>query len=439
MKRNENCGLFGICGDKECFLHLRTGAFNLQHRGQKFSGIATCDDEKICCRTEPGLLKPSFPKKDKENFKGSMGIAHVSLKEPQPLIVEESNLGKFAIAFSGNIANQEELEIKYDILPSRDKAKATEVLAKIIRQSKSFPEGIKKVSKEVRGGWVITILIPKEGVYVARDTYGLSPSVLGKSIDGCAVSSESVALNKIGMNIVRDVKPGEIALIERNGFQTVEQIESKRRAYCSFEWAYTARISSIIEGIPVKRARANMGAMLSREDDVEADIVAGVPMSGIGHALGYAQKAGIPFEEVFEYNRYSDRSYTPLDQKERDEVAGEKLALIEETIKGKRIVLADDSIVRGTQLRKLIFQLKEAGAKEVHLRIACPPLIAPCRYTISTRTSEELMARRHSVEEARKMIGATTLRHNAIDDFVAAIGLPKKDLCLACFTGEYPL
>jgi len=437
MKIEENCGIFGFCGNTECFSFLEKGAFNLQHRGQKFCGISTSDTKEIYWKPPlPGLVKENFGEKDREKFKGNRGIIHVGLKEPQPLLVEKSKLGKFAVAFSGRISNQEELEERYNILSSLNPA--IEILARIIRKNGSFVEGLEEINKEVEGGWAIAVLTQKGEIFTARDPYGFRPFVLGKSITGCAVASESVALNKIGMDIIRDVKPGEIVSLEPNGFRTVGKIESPREAYCTFEWGYVAHISTIIEGISVKRVRANMGAELAKEDNIEADIVAGVPMSGIGYAIGYAKESGIPYDEVFGWNRYSDRSYPRLIQKEREAVAEEKLSEISETIKGNRIILLDDSIVRGTQIRKLIFRLRKQGAKEVHLRIACPPLIYPCQYNLSTRTREELIANRCSIEEIRKMIGATTLRYNSIDAFIRAIGLPRKKLCLACFTGDYP-
>lgn len=432
------CGIFGFCGNSGCFKLLRTGAFNVQHRGQKFAGIATCGEKGVIHqRVLPGLFKPNFSEATSEELSGLMGISHVSLKEPQPFLVDKSRLGSFVVCFSGNFINQGELEEKYDIFSS--KSPATEILARIIRQSESFEQGIEKIANIVKGGWAIAILVPGKGIYAARDNYGFRPMTLGKSIEGCAVSSESVALNKIGMRVVRDIKPGEIVLVEKNGFQVVSELESPRKAFCVFEWIYTARISSILEGIPVKRVRMNLGAKLAENDDVVGDITAGVPMSGIGSALGYAQRSGIPYDEVLEYNRYSDRSYVPITQDERAEIAAEKLSEIEYSLRGKKIILLDDSIVRGTQIRKLIFRLKEMGVAEVHLRISAPPLLSPCRYNISTRTSEELIARTHKVDEIRKIIEAKTLKFNSIDALIDAIGLPEEDLCLACFTGEYPL
>lgn len=428
------CGIYGICQNKECAPSLMNGIFQLQHRGQRFCGMNTSDEKKLYFKEpSPGLVKQGL---SPVGFKGEMGIAHVSLEERQPLLVEKSKLGEFAIAFSGKICNQEKLEEEYEIFSSR--APSTEILAKIIRRNSTFVEGIEEIFKIVKGGYSLVIISPKEGIYAARDPYGFRPCVIGKRDQKFAVASESVALEKIGMKVIRDLEPGEIILITKNGFQTLNRL-MEREAFCSFEWAYFARISSVLEGIPVKRARKNMGKALALNDNVKADLVAPVPFSGVGHALGYTRASGLPYEEVFEYNRYSDRGFLRLTQKERDETSEEKLSEIEESIKGKRIILIDDSIVRATQIRKLVFRLKDKGAKKVHVRIASPPLVAPCRYNISTRQSAELVATDHSIEEIKEMIGATTLKYNSLEDFVKAIGLPKEKLCLACFGEEYPI
>lgn len=440
----DNCGIFAFSGSSDCsdcFSFLETGGFNLQHRGQKFCGVCLSNGEEIFWQTpKPSLVKEVFQTLSKERIKGSAGMVHVGVKEPQPFFVDRpTKLGRFAVAFSGRLINQEELEKEYNVISSLDPS--IQILAKIILETEDFVSGIKRINQKVRGGWAIAIINEQGKIWAARDSYGFRPLILGKSIDGCAVSSESVSLEKINMEIIRDVRPGEIITLEPNGFATLDQIENKRRAFCSFEWAYIAHISSIIEDIPVKRAREKLGAELAKidqQDNLIADLVAAVPMSGIGYAIGYAKLSGIPYDEVLAWNRYSDRSYPRLIQSERDAVAEEKLSVISESIKGKKIVLLDDSIVRGTQIRKLIFWLKDKGAKEVHLRIACPPLIAPCYYNVSTRTKEELIANNHLVEEIGKMIGATTLRYNTIEAFVRAIGLPKNKLCLACFNGEYP-
>jgi amidophosphoribosyltransferase len=258
------------------------------------------------------------------------------------------------------------------------------------------------------------------------------------------------------MEILRDVRPGEIVLIDENGFQTMGQVDSPRRAHCAFEWAYTASIDSVIEGVYVQEARNNLGKKLAQRDIDEgglvADIVAAVPMSGIGHALGYHKRSKIPYQEVFLYNRYADRSYTLSTQMARERMAKRKLSVLHYAVKDKRIVLCDDSIVRGTQIFYKVRDLKKAGAKEVHVRVACPPLMYPCDFGISTRSYKELAARRYletgnitSMQQLKDLeawiaaqIGADSVKYNSLDAFVAALGIPGENLCLKCWNGMRP-
>jgi len=450
------CGIYGFNGIKDCFLILRNGAFQLHHRGQKFSGISTAEAGEIFHDVKQKFIKESFPKEYQDRFKGKMGIAHVSAKEEQPILMED----KFAVAFSGKFVNQEELKERYGVLSS-SKSPATEILAriilKVIKEGKDFVEAIKRINEEVKGGWIIEILVPGKGVYVARDPYGFRPGILGRSIDGCAVSSESVAFKKTGMEIVRDLKPGEIVLLEKDGFRIFERDQLEqitplgRHTFCLFEWIYNARASSILEGASVRTAQLNMGVKQAEQDNVEADIVIGIPLSGIIHALGYSRKSGIPFGWAYDFNRYSDRSYYGEEQEMRDEIAEDKMTELKEEIAGKRVIVMDDSLVRATQIRRLIFRMLDLGAKEVHLRTGAPPLVAPCPYYISTRTFGELPAANHSSEEIRKMIGARTYKPNTIENCIEAVleaqsperkvknPLNPEDFCTACFTGNYPV
>ena len=430
----ENCGLFGIYSDKNIIQNLYYGIFKLQHRGQKYCGLSTFKKE-INLTTHKGFVRHTFTPEELKNLSANSGIGHVSLKERQPIILE-SKLGKFAIAFSGNIANAGNLIAN---LKSKGYSFATntqiELLAKLIAQGENFVDGIEKMRNSIIGFYALLILT-REGIYAARDSHGFKPLVLGKKDRSFAVSSESRPFNLIGLRIFRDVKPGEIVFINQHGFQTKKLTKDKRVAHCAFEWGYIASMDSIIDGVPVVRARNNLGASLARNDNISADLVAAVPFSGIGHALGYHKESGIPYDEVFLIDRFASRSYTPLTQEERDEEARIKLSVIESVVKGKRIILCDDSIVRGTQIKNKVLELKSAGAKEVHVRIACPPLMAPCKYGISTRSYQELIAKQYSLKEIEKHIGADSLRYNNLEDFIKAIGLPANELCLTCWTGK---
>ena len=434
----DNCGVFGICSIDNCIKDLFYGLFNLQHRGQQYCGISTFDNKDIKLMTHEGFVKHSFMLDDLERLQGTSGIGHVSLKDRQPIMLD-SKLGKFSIAFSGNIINSTELIEKLkDKGHSFSTGNDVEILAKLIGENREIVDGIVKMSEQVSGSYSLVIL-NKGNLYAVRDPYAFKPLILGKNERGWAVSSESCAFDFIGMRLVRDLAPGEIVQIDKEDFRSVKKIPSKKTAHCAFEWGYFARYDSIIDGISVRNARNRLGGKLAEGDDITADKVSPIPMSGIGYALGYHSQSGITYDDVYLYNRYSDRSYTPLEQAVRDKIANEKLSVIVEAVKGQRIILCDDSIVRGTQIKNKVKELKDVGAKAVNVRIGCPPLVAPCRYGISTRSYDELIARKHSVNEIKDKINANTLKYNTLEDFVDAIGIPPKNLCLACWTGEYPL
>lgn len=434
----DNCGVFGLCSIDNCIKDLFYGIFNLQHRGQKYCGISTSDNVDIKLMTHEGFVKHNFMLDDLRRLEGTLGIGHVSLKERQPIMLE-SKLGKFSIAFSGKIINSTELIGKlkdkgHSFLTGND----VEILAKLIGENREIVEGIVKMSEQVRGSYSLVIL--NEGsLYAVRDPYAFKPLILGKNERGWAVSSESCAFDFIGMRLFRDLEPGEIVRIDKDGFSSVKKLPSKRKAHCAFEWGYFARYDSIMDGISVRNARNRLGGKLAEGDNIVADKVSPIPMSGIGYALGYHMQSGITYDDVYLYNRYSDRSYTPLEQAVRDRIANEKLSVIVEAVKGQRIILCDDSIVRGTQIKNKVKELIDVGAKAVNVRIGCPPLVAPCRYGISTRSYNELIAKKHSVNEIKDKINANTLKYNTLEDFVDAIGVPQNNLCLACWTGEYPL
>ena len=450
----ENCGVFGICSSSECVEDIYQGIDFLQHRGQEYCGIATFDG-KIHQITHYGKVGNTFPDPELRILTGTKGIGHVSLRERQP-VMWQSRMGEISVAFSGNIINASEL-----IEGMKDRGHAfyrsynVEVIAKIIIEAGDIVSGIGDLSRKIIGAYSLVVL-SQEGIYAARDVYGFRPLILGKDANRYAVSSESRALQNLEMDVVRDVRPGEIVLVHNKGFQTLQQLDSPRKAHCAFEWAYTASIDSIIDGLFVQEARNNLGQSLAQRDidegGLEADIVAPVPMSGIGHALGYHKRSGVNYQEVFLYNRYADRSYTQSTQNAREKMAKRKLSVLRYAVENRRIILCDDSIVRGTQILHKVRDLKKAGAKEVHVRIACPPLMYPCDFGISTRSYEELAARQFfrsgditSLQQLQELeawvanhIGADSVKYNSIDQFVNALGIPKGDLCLKCWDGIRP-
>ncbi|UCD85688.1 MAG: amidophosphoribosyltransferase [Deltaproteobacteria bacterium] len=442
MKIKDNCGVFGIYSNKDCVRDILQGIHLLQHRGQRYGGVATYNKKNgIRIITHRGWVEQkeqdhAFRSEEIKELRANFGIGHVSLKDRQPFLPNiKFNAGDFTVGFSGKIINAQRLRNMLKKEEGLSFNTDIGIIAQLIGRHSDIPSGIEQIYKQIKGSFALTVLTG-EGIYCARDPYGLKPLILGNRDGTYAGASESRALQNLGIPLRRDVLPGEIIFIDKNGFKVLKKLKGKRRAYCAFEWAYIASMDSIIDGIPVKRARLNLGAKLARRDRIKADLVAGVPMSGIGHALGYHYESGIRYDDVYLYNRYSDRSYTPLEQKARDAIAKIKLSVIKDSVKGKRIVLCDDSIVRGTQIREKVKELKAAGVREVHVRVASPPLMAPCDYGLSTRSYRELIAINMSIEKIRRYIGATTLKYNALSDFVEAIGKPADELCLKCWTNE---
>lgn len=440
LEMRENCGVLGIkYKDRDCVNSLCEGIFHLQHRGQEYCGIATHDKGGMMYASFPGLVSDNMTPEKIGRFHGKTGIAHTSLLNPQPVVLM-SRIGRFALAFSGKVINSRSL---ISSLTDRGMSFSTgfdvEILAKLIAEEKDIVEGLKKLADKVVGSYSLVLLSDTGKLYCMRDPLGVKPLILGISSDGAVVASESCAINWLGMETVRDVEPGAIYLIQESGPEKIAQVKTERTAFCAFEYAYTARLDSVIEGIPVSTARDNLGSRLAQNDDIEADVVAGIPMSGLGHALGYHRASGLPYGIIFNYNPYAlGRSYIPPIREERIRIAERKLYAVEAAVKGQRIVLCDDSIVRGTQIGDRVRQLQAMGAREVHVRIGAPKLNYPCKYGVSTRSQDELIGYQRTVEDVRKILGATTLKYNSVEDFVKAIGLPADKLCLGCWTGEYP-
>jgi amidophosphoribosyltransferase len=477
----ENCGLFGIYSHTDCVRDIYHGIDFLQHRGQEYCGISTynydgdrihqvdfLDTQKeeydsdisfgreINHVTHHGKVIDTFTDEELRILKGSWGIGHVSLWERQPM-KWKTRLGEIAVAFSGNVINAEEL-IKgmMDRGKSYYKGYDIETISKVIIEESDIVSGIKALAEKVKGAYSLLVLT-KDGIYATRDIYGFRPLILGEDGTRHAASSESRAFQNLGMRTIRDIRPGEIVLIDGDGFHTVAQVTSRRVAHCTFEWAYTASIDSIIDGVYVQEARNNLGAQLAQRDRDEgfppADLVAPVPLSGIGHALGYHHRSNIIYQEVFLYHRYADRSYMRATQIAREQMAKRKLSVLHYAVQGKKILICDDSIVRGTQIMNKVKDLKEAGAREVHVRIACPPLMYPCDFGISTRSYDELIVRQlirngniESMTDLREVeawiahrIGADSVKFNTIDAFVSALMIPRSQLCLRCFDGVNPL
>jgi len=436
--------------------------------GTEYGGMAVFG--KKIHRSIHDISKAQFKSKffdDYKEMKGNMGVGVVSDRDPQPLIVA-SKFGNFAIVMAGLIENVSELasgllkEGETFGEMSSGGINSVELVAKLVTRGKALPEGIEGVYDRIKGSASI-LLLQKDGVCAARDRFGRTPLVIGEKDGEYVVATETCSFLNLGFRIKKYLDPGEIVFIGKSGL--VEKSPGKKtNQICSFLWIYTGYPASSYEGISVELVRERCGRALARNDSVKADLVSGVPDSGVGHAIGYAMESGIPYRRpLVKYTPGYGRSYTPPSQEIRDLVATMKLIPIEEVICGNRIILCEDSIVRGTQLKNYtIKKLWECGAKEVHVRPACPPLMFPCRFALSTRSIKELAARKailaiegEHLEDVReyidrrskkyqemvnwigKELGVTTLKYQEIENMVEAIGLPREKHCLYCWIGDY--
>ena len=440
----EKCAVFGIRSSEEVFDSIYYGLYSMQHRGQESAGMATFSEGKINLHRDLGLVQDVFRN---VRLPGRTGVGHVRystcggsvLENSQPLQINYS-LGSFAIAHNGNLVNakevRENLERKGSIFTTTTD---TEIIAQLIvrehLKTGDYIEGIKSAMNELRGSYSLAIL-RDEQVIAVRDPWGFRPLVLGKSDKAQAVASETCALDALGMKVIRDVKPGEIAVIG----DSIEYFQARKEqpAYCMFEYVYFARPDSILNEVSVYEVRRNLGRILAMESPVDADIVVAVPDSGTTAAIGFSQESKIPYGEGLMKNRYLGRTFIMPRQKDRENGGKIKLNPIKSEIEGKKVVLVDDSIVRGTTIRRIIALLRENGAAEVHVRISCPPIRCPCYYGIDMQTYEEFIAQTKSVKAIGKEIGADSLAYISLEGLVNAIGLDEK-LCLACLNGEYPI
>jgi len=429
-------GVFGVVSRENCINDLFLGTFYLQHRAQDYCGLAVCNNGRLRDHTHKGLIRQQFPKEELKRIKGNSGIGSVSSYR-QP-ISELARFGGIIVAYDGNVLNAQELKermlvegITFSGYHDPEEVSDNVLVPKIIAKQDNFAKGVKKLVELMKGDFAI-IALTKDGIYAARG-WGRKPLILGKKDKSFAVSSESCSFENSGFETVRDLEPGEIVFLSADGIKSVEKLNLAPVKYGTFEWIYTAYPVSIIDGRSVSEVRKKIGAALAKRYPVDADLVSPVPNSGRWHAIGYAEASGIPYAEAFSRYDYSDRSFTPQEQVDRDEEARIKLLPIKSVIKGKKIILVDDSIVRGTQTLNQVRRLKEFGAREVHARIACPPLMVACSYGKTTRKDEDCIAKRMNVEEIRTKLGLDSLGYATVEDLEKAIGYPKEKLCLDCW------
>ncbi|MBR9706381.1 hypothetical protein GOV14_05075 [Candidatus Pacearchaeota archaeon] len=438
-------GIVGVVSEDDCMKDALTCTFYLQNRSEGYSGLAwKNDDNKLKNSTHKGLIKQSFTKERLRHMQGNYVIGSVSgNREP---VSELSNSGGMMLCYDGNLLNYD--EIKNDLLKDNcsfsgyhnpEEICDSVLISKIIAREPDFETGIESLIDKMQGDFAVTALTP-QGVYAARG-WGRKPLILGKHIEkkSYAVSSESVSFINPGFEIVRDVEPGEVVLLDNEGIHSVKKFDLKPIKYGTFEWVYTAHPASVIDGRSVELARNAIGALLAKRygDEIDADIVSPIPNSGRCHSTGVAnvlsKKLGTDYLEVFKKFDYCGRSFTPGTDVERHEVAEEKLIPVREIIEGKRIVVVDDSIVRGTQTQIQTKRLKEMGAKAVYAMIACPPLMAACSYGKSTEKASDCIAQRMSLDQIRETRGLDGLFYATIEDLEEAIQKPREELCLDCW------
>lgn len=450
---HEACGVFGVYGNSKMDVTrlVYFGLYALQHRGQESCGIAVNNGGEFNGYKGMGLISEVFTEKVLDRLEGTMAIGHSrysttggnSIENAQPLVVNYKD-GRLALAHNGNLVNavviRKELEDTGAIFQT---ATDSEVIANLISrfgiQCQDLEDVLIRTMKRIMGSYAVVIMTQKRLIGL-RDPWGLRPLCIGKLEDSYILASETCALDAVGASFVRDVLPGEIVFIDGCRIRSVMAIEGKPHRLCIFEHIYFARPDSFIDGASVYRSRIEAGKTLAREHPVEADLVVGVPDSGLTAAIGYSRESGIPYGEALIKNRYVGRTFIQPNQKQREQSVNIKLNALREEVAGKSIILIDDSIVRGTTTKKIVQMLKEAGAKAVHMRISSPPVKCPCYFGIDISSRKQLIAANNTVEEIRRIIGADTMGYLSVEGLLKTpVGAPENCFCTACFTGDYPM
>ncbi|HET6405250.1 MAG TPA: amidophosphoribosyltransferase [Candidatus Thermoplasmatota archaeon] len=452
----DKCGVVGVAlrePDAQAAPLLYYGLHALQHRGQESGGISVHDGRVTRTHKGMGLVDSVFNADVFEELPGAVGVGHVRyattgasrLENAQPVVIEAS-LGTLALAHNGDVVNsatlRDELMAKgWGFLTTNDTEVAVRLLATELANHDNRIRAIRAVMKKLTGSYCFVLLLG-ETIYAIRDPLGIKPLCYGelKEGKGYVVASESTALNILDARLVRDVSPGEILEISKDGVKSHPALQaSPEIAHCMFEYVYFARADSVIDTRPVHDVRTKIGERLAKEAPVQADVVIPVPDSGRTHALGFASASAIPFAEGLMKNRYVHRTFIMPQQTQRDIGVRMKLNPVEAVVKGKRVVLVDDSIVRGTTMKRIVSMLREAGAVEVHVRIGSPPITSPCYLGIDMNTRTQLVAANHTVDEIGKLIGADSLAYISLDGLQGAIGHDPRHLCTGCLTGQYPV
>jgi amidophosphoribosyltransferase len=449
----ESCGIVGLAlNDREsdnAALPIYYALYALQHRGQESTGITVHDGKSAHTLKGMGLVPDVFKKYNLSDLKGFVGIGHVrysttgdsTIENSQPLIVNFMDR-TIAIAHNGNLVNSADLIAEFEaegqvFLTSSD----TEVIARLLVKELLKTDilgAVEEVMKRLVGSYSLTILVD-DTLVVVRDPLGFKPLCIGELDEGYVVTSESAAIDTIGGKLIRDVRPGEVLVFKDGSYSSHQLFRTKNTAHCVFEYIYFARADSIIDGQLVYQTRIRIGERLLDEHAIDADIISPIPDSGITFAIGYSKKSGIDYIEGLMKNRYIGRTFIMPDQKMRETAVRLKLNTIRQNLEGKKVILMDDSIVRGTTSRRIVDMVRKAGAEEVHMRIGSPPIMSPCYLGIDMATREELVAAHKTVAGVEAVINADSLGYVSVEGLVEAVGIPEDDLCLGCLTGVYPV
>ena len=455
-KLREECGVFGMydLDGKDVAASIYYGLFALQHRGQESCGIAVSETNgpkgKVTSYKGMGLVNEVFTGDELERMKGDIGVGHVrystagasTRENAQPLVLNYVK-GTLALAHNGNLINAPELrkELAYSGAIFQTTIDSEVVAYHIARErvkTKNVESAVLNAMKKIRGAYSLVIMSPRK-LIGARDPYGFKPLCIGRRDNAYIITSETCALETLGAEYIRDVEPGEVVTITKNGIKsdTSMCLPKEQQARCIFEYIYFARPDSHIDGVSVYGSRIKAGRFLAMDSPVEADIVVGVPESGNAAAMGYAMESGIPYGTAFVKNGYVGRTFIKPKQSTRESSVKIKLNVLREAVAGKRVIMIDDSIVRGTTSDRIVKMLRDAGAREVHMRVSSPPFLWPCYFGTDVPAREQLIAYNRSVEEIRQMIGADSLGYLQIDRLKELVnGL---DICQGCFTGKYPM
>ena len=447
-KFKDECGVFGIFGNPEAANLTYLGLYALQHRGQESAGIVTADGEKMRASRAMGHVAEAFDEAALNGLPGHLAIGHTRystagesrLQNAQPFLIDCAH-GQIAVAHNGNLVNANEL--RDELVQSGSifqTSSDTEVLLHLYARAKAptIEEALIESIGQIRGAFSLALLT-RNRLIAARDPHGFRPLALGRLGESWIVCSETCALDLIGATYVRDVEPGEVLVISDGGVRSIKAFPPSPLSQCVFEHVYFARPDSYVFGRSVNDVRTELGRVLAREAPVDADVVVPIPDSGVCAATGYAEDARLPLRMGLIRNHYVGRTFIQPQQSIRHFGVKVKLNPVRSILEDKRVVLIDDSIVRGTTSRKIVKMVKAAGAREVHLRISCPPTISPCFYGVDTPSRAELIAATHTIEEIRKYVGADSLAYLSLEGLRAAVGTDQQSYCTSCYTGVYPV